>query len=72
LLIRILKQPDPHRCEPFALTGFLVGEVYEVDTTLAELLIVEGFADIELTQSNAPPGSGEPAMGLRDFDDGGS
>ena len=49
--IRIIKKPDVEECqelEPFDVSSFQVGQVYNPSTRLAELLIVCGFAVPEM------------------------
>ena len=48
LRIRITKRPVPTELEPFDISRFEVGKVYEVGPRLAEVLIVAGYAEPEI------------------------
>jgi hypothetical protein len=45
--VRITKTPVPNELEPYDVSRFEVGKVYEVGPRLAEVLIVAGFAEPE-------------------------
>jgi hypothetical protein len=45
--VRILKELDPKTFRPFNISQLYVGQVYLVGQGLAELLILEGYAEPE-------------------------
>ena len=45
LRIRIRTRPDPDEFKEFGIAHFRVGEVYDVSTQLASLLVISGHAD---------------------------
>jgi hypothetical protein len=51
--LRILKSLDPWRFEPFDVRYFEPGQVYEIGPRLAELLILEGCAEVEQVRDRA-------------------
>src|SRR5436309_3380671 len=48
LRVRIVKTPDPMQFELFDVSRFEVGQVYDVGTRLAELMMVDGCAEPEM------------------------
>ena len=54
LRVRITKKPVPKELEPYDVSRFEVGKVYEVGPRLAEVLIVAGFAEPEMRTKDPP------------------
>jgi len=54
LRVRITKRPVPTELEPYDVSRFEVGKVYEVGPRLAEALIVAGFAEPEMRTKDRP------------------
>jgi NADH:ubiquinone oxidoreductase subunit B-like Fe-S oxidoreductase len=52
LRVRITKKPVPTQVEPFDVSRFEIGKVYEVGSRLAEVLIVAGYAEPEMRSKN--------------------
>ena len=52
--VRITKQPVATELEPYDVTRFEVGKVYDVGPRLAEVLIVAGFAEPEMRAKDRP------------------
>ena len=60
--VRITKKPVPTELDPYDVSRFEVGKVYEVGPRLAEVLIVAGFAEPEMRGKDRPatkPGKGK-------------
>lgn len=54
LRVRITKQPVPTELEPYDVSRFEVGKVYDVGPRLAEALIVGGFAEPDTRTKDRP------------------
>jgi hypothetical protein len=54
LRVRITKRPVAKELEPYDVSRFEVGKVYEVGPRLAEILIVAGFAEPETRTKDRP------------------
>jgi hypothetical protein len=54
--VRITKPPSASDCdlEGFDVSRFQVGQVYDLGPRLAELLVVCGYAELEMRQSDRP------------------
>jgi hypothetical protein len=46
--VRIVKQPSSRELEPFDLSRFEFGAIYDIGPNMAELLTVCGFAEPEM------------------------
>ena len=48
MLVQIVKQPTEARIDGLELKHYIVGEVYDIEPLVAEYLVVNGFAIVEV------------------------